>query len=420
VHDVSRRRVRAATDPFGRAFKIGGYTQTGGEGVASKIPLSAMLQGSFTNTKSAVPDGSQAHHYDTNNNVSLDQISVFVAGRVSDNTGGFMQFTWSDVTNQVSVDNADLRPYTKLLTVGEDTDLRLGTTINNNPTVQDPYNSTPAWSFPYISSKLAPTPAATPVLAGRFAGSTIGYTVYAWYDRKVYLEAGAYTTPSSWLLTRFGDPLDAGAIVGGAPYLRAAYEWQWNEQAAHIGALYMMANVNPLDPASKGFTSTGVAGQDHYTDYAFDVGYQFLGDGTHRVSAQAIYIHEDQQLDATSAMTGPGLQNTFHLAQINANVAYWYQNTYGLTLGWTRTWGSANPLQVTSANDKPNSNAFIVEADWVLFGKADSFYNPFVNLKLGVQYTAYTQFDGGTSNFDGNGRSASDNNTLLLFAWLAF
>src|ERR1700730_10782744 len=36
--------------PFGRAFKIGGYTQGGGEGLAAKIPLSAMVQGSFTNT----------------------------------------------------------------------------------------------------------------------------------------------------------------------------------------------------------------------------------------------------------------------------------------------------------------------------------------------------------------------------------
>jgi hypothetical protein len=92
-----------------------------------------------------------------------------------------------------------------------------------------------------------------------------------------------------------------------------------------------------------------------------------------------------------------------------------------VTFGWTKTWGSANPLQVPgSPNHKPNSNAFIIEADWVPFGKATSWYNPYVNLKLGVQYTAYTQFDGETSNFDGAGRSASDNNTLLVFAWLAF
>ena len=41
--------------PFGRAFKIGGYTQTGGEGLASKIPLSAFVISSFTNTEAGQP-----------------------------------------------------------------------------------------------------------------------------------------------------------------------------------------------------------------------------------------------------------------------------------------------------------------------------------------------------------------------------
>jgi hypothetical protein len=411
--------------PFGRAFKIGGYTQGGGEGLAAQIPLSAMVQSSFNNTNEPrfKSDGTK-----TNNNFSIDQISLFVAGRLGEHSGGFMQFTWSDVTHfssgntNLNVDNVDLRPYTTVLTIGEDTDLRLGTTINNNPTVQDPYNTTPAWSFPFISSLLVTGPAAAPVLE-RFAGSTIGYTAYAWYDKKLYLEAGAYTTPSAWLLTRFGDPLDPGAIIGGAPYVRAAYEWQWNGQAAHVGALYMSANVNPVDQTLKGFQSTGAFGQDRYTDYAFDAGYQFLGDGTHRVTAQGIYIHEDQQLDGSAAQAAAGFATSFHLEKINANVAYWYQNTYGVTLGWTKTWGSANPLLVTSdvsANNKPNTNAFIIEADWVPFGKASSLYKPWVNLKLGLQYTAYTQFNGGTSNFDGAGHSAGDNNTLLAFAWLAF
>jgi hypothetical protein len=73
-----------------------------------------------------------------------------------------------------------------------------------------------------------------------------------------------------------------------------------------------------------------------------------------------------------------------------------------------------------SANSKPNSNAFIFEADWVPFGKDTSLWRPFLNLKLGVQYTVYTQFNGGTTNYDGFGRNASDNNTLYMFAWLAF
>jgi hypothetical protein len=45
---------------------------------------------------------------------------------------------------------------------------------------------------------------------------------------------------------------------------------------------------------------------------------------------------------------------------------------------------------------------------------------PFANLKLGAQYTAYTRFNGGTKNYDGFGRNATGNNTLFLFASLAF
>ena len=38
--------------PFGRDFKLGGYTMGGGKGIAAKMPaLSGMVTGSFTNTQ---------------------------------------------------------------------------------------------------------------------------------------------------------------------------------------------------------------------------------------------------------------------------------------------------------------------------------------------------------------------------------
>lgn len=395
--------------PFGRAFKIGGYTQSGGDGWASKLPLSAMVTTSFTNTRRDLASAPQ--HYDVNNNPSLDQIGVFLAGRMSDYSGGFVQLTYSGVTNTSHVDNTDLRPFTTSLTLGNH-EVRIGTTINNNPTVQDPYNSTFAWGFPFIQSALAPTPAAQPMLVNAFNANTIGYTAYAWVDSALYLEAGAYTALGGWALARLGNGLGGqGAIAGAAPYARVAYEYQWNNQAVHAGALYMRADVNPATGIA--FQSSGAAGQDRYADYAFDAGYQFMGDGTHIVTLQGIYVHEDQQLNAS------GGGGTFALNHIRANVAYWYQNTYGATFGWQKTWGSLNPGYGT-ANGKPNSNAFIAEVDWVPFGKAQSYANPWANLKVGAQYIAYTQFDGGYSNYDGNGRGAGANNTFLLFAWLTF
>jgi len=404
--------------PFGRAFKLSGYTQSGGTGLAAHIPLSAMLEGSFTNTAQSVPDGSQPHTYDRNNNFVFDQASIFVAGRVTDHTGGFIQLTYSNFDNRqggngLSVDNTDLRPYvTTLQAFGND--LELGLTVTNNPTVQDPFNSTFAWGYPFYGPAIAPGPSAGSMLSGAasvgpsFAGNSLGVTAYAWYNEHLYMELGAYQTMSSWLENRFG--VGGGPITPNlAPYARLAYEWDWGSNAAWVGGTFMHANIDPQFGA----------GRDSYTDFALDGGYQFLGNGTNIVTVQGIFVHEVQDLSATTAnyntTNGTVVGSSYGLNTFNVNVAYWYQNTYGLTLGWQTIWGDNNLPQYSglNASGNPGSNAFTVEADWVPFGKEKSLWQPFANLKIGASYTAYTQLDGNSS-------SASNNNTFFLFAWTAF
>ena len=51
-------------------------------------------------------------HYNSNNNFALDQISAFLGGGIGEHTGGFVQFTYSDIPNASHLDNTDLRPYT--------------------------------------------------------------------------------------------------------------------------------------------------------------------------------------------------------------------------------------------------------------------------------------------------------------------
>lgn len=406
--------------PAGIAFKIGGYTQGGGEGLASKIPLSAMFLGSFTNTNSSLPFPA-SEHYGANNNVALDQISLFLAGRVNDYAGGLVQGTFSGITSQFHLDNTDLRPFTTTVHLG-DKDLRVGVSINNSPTVQDPFNSTFAWGYPYMVSALAPVPSAQPVLAGALAGNTYGVTAYGWYDRSLYLEAGGYETMGPTMLSMLGTTYGPGSATGLAPYLRAAYDWQWGGQYAYVGGLFFRPRFNPtIAPRS----TDGSMGHDGYTDFAVDGGYEFLGTGKHVVSAYGIYTYESQRL-LGSFNTGASSSPSSSLQQIRLNTSYFYDQTYGLTLGWQNTWGPANPALYApapvfgSANGKPNSNSFIVEADWIPFGKMDSWLQPFVNLKIGLQYVAYTQFNGGTSNYDGFGRNASGNNTLYLYAMTIF
>jgi hypothetical protein len=138
-----------------------------------------------------------------------------------------------------------------------------------------------------------------------------------------------------------------------------------------------------------------------------------------------IYTHEWQNLKAAAASGGAAFAS-HGLNDMRVNGQFWIDQTYGFLVGWDYTWGTPDsvlyaPAPVTgSAKGNPSSNAFIFEADWVPFGKEDSWLRPFANLRLGVQYTAYTQFNGGNSNYDGFGRNASDNNTLYLFAWLTF
>jgi hypothetical protein len=40
-------------------------------------------------------------------------------------------------------------------------------------------------------------------------------------------------------------------------------------------------------------------------------------------------------------------------------------------------------------------------------------------VRLGLQYTGFLRFNGASSNYDGAGRSASQNNSLFLFLWMA-
>lgn len=405
--------------PFGRAFKIGGYTQTGGDGVASQIPLAAFIQSSFTHTNTPQPQP-PANDFGNNNNPAIDQISVFLAGRITDYAGGFVQTTWSGTDRAIFLDNTDLR-LTTPLSLG-DSELRIGLSVNNAPGVQDAYNSSQVWRFPFIASSLAPTPTAQPLLAGGLAGNSLGLTAYAWYDRRLYLEAGGYGTFGPTLLSAAGEALGPGSTTNIAPYVRAVYEWNWNAQSAHIGGTFLTANFNP---ATSAFTADGSQGHNGFTDTELDGGYQYLGDGTHIVTFDASLIHEGQNQQA-AFNTGAAIRANNTLNQVNANVSYFYQNTYGLTLGWQYTWGSADPLLYPAApvtgsrNGSPDSNAFIIEADWIPFGKDMSWGRPFANLKLGLQYTIYTLFNGASGNYDGFGRAASDNDTVFLFAWLAF
>src|SRR6516225_9356256 len=169
--------------PFGRRFKLGGYTLGGGDW--NGPPFAVMLQPTFTNT-AADQQEAPAPHFATNNNLAVQQVSLFTGGRITDNLGAFVQGTYDGVGRRFSWDNTDIR-FAKSINLDGHT-LLWGVTANNNPAVQDVWNTIPAWSFPYISSALAPMPTASTFIEQVYAQQVAGLSAYTFLDDMFYFE----------------------------------------------------------------------------------------------------------------------------------------------------------------------------------------------------------------------------------------
>lgn len=393
--------------PFGRQFKINGYTMRTND---FNVPLAAMAVASYINTAKDQPPPPPPG-YGVNNNVTLDQASLFFAGGFGSHFGAFVQGTYDGVGKQWHWDNTDLRAVTTANVEG--VDMVLGASLNNAPTVDDAFNTLVAWGYPYTSSSLSPAPGAGPII-GSFAQNTVGLTAYAWLNSEVYLEAGGYQSPSATFLNDVGiDPTSPGGIRGVAPYGRIAYNKNFGDQNFEVGAFALAANINPgLD------TSTGLA--DHYMDAGIDASYQYFAGDKDVVTVNARYTNESERLDASQAL-GNATNDHDTLNDIRFDASYYWRSQIGLTVGAFDTTGSLDPL-LYGANRtlKPDSSGVTVQLDGTPFGEGNSPLGKRFNLRLGVQYTAYTMFDGASRNYDGLGSNAGDNNTLRIFAWVAY
>src|SRR5262249_17787039 len=95
-----------ALTSFGRQFKLNGYVLDRGD--APLIPIAATIQTSFTHTASAQPGGATPHTH-PNDNVVLDQLSLYYAGKILPNVGAFVQGTYDGVAGEGAPANADIR-----------------------------------------------------------------------------------------------------------------------------------------------------------------------------------------------------------------------------------------------------------------------------------------------------------------------
>lgn len=395
--------------PFGREFKLGGYALR----AHSSVPLAAMVIASWAHTqKDQVPP---PEHLSRNDNAVVDQMSVFAAGGVGSHFGGFSQVTYDGVARQWAWDNLDLRAVTQTKLLGEDS--VVGLSLNNSPTVQDPWNTLPAWGFPFTDTAVSPTPDAGELIDGSLAQNVLGLTAYSWIGHRFYVEGGGYWSPAAPTLRFLGaDPTDPGSIHGLAPYARAAYQTKLAGGTFEFGGNLLKAELFPERDRSSGFT-------DRYTDWGLDSSWQKTLGSSDGFSINVRYERENANLRASCALDQIGVTNLdcgrYRLNEWRAAARYTLHDRLGVTVSPFSITGSRND-NVFGDSGRPDSNGVMGQVDYTLWPGGNSPFGPLVNARVGVQYTIYGKFNGRRHNFDGAGANAADNNVLRLFSWIAF
>ncbi len=392
--------------PFGRRFKLNGYTLTalplitekdstnGGKlNLSPSAILSAMLTASVTHLSGSLPG--------TQNDAAAfpQELSVFLSGQITSRIGIFSQFTYAGADGSFGVDNIDLR-YANHTQLGGKTDVIYGVTLHNNPTVQDLWSTTPAWGFPFIGSDGAPAGTASAVIDGALGQSVLGLGEYAMIGNTVYAEVSLYRSAQQASAAPTTD-----AIHGIAPYWRLSLQKEWEHQYLMIGTYGLHVSDFP----------GGVSGpRNTFTDAGVDAQFETKV-GTGNLVARATWLHEKQTLDGTFA-AGGSANATNTLNTLRVNTSYYPRQWLGLSGGYFQTTGSTDAVLYApgavsgSANGDPRTSGVIGELD----------VNPWENTRIGLQYTGYSKFNGLSTNYDGSGRNASDNNALVLFVWLPF
>ena len=115
--------------PYGRQFKLNGYTWTGG--TWDLPPIAAMAIPTFTNVRKGV-DGGLVPGFGYNNDFAFTG-SLFYGGKIFDGLGTFSQVTYDNVPNRIHWDNIDLRYATPSELLGSEE--VFGVSANNNPTL---------------------------------------------------------------------------------------------------------------------------------------------------------------------------------------------------------------------------------------------------------------------------------------------
>jgi hypothetical protein len=424
--------------PYGRKFKLTGYTI----GSRVEIPLAVMGTFSMAKVNSTTPGNLDANgNPDTQGDFPQNggfprftTASIFAGGKITDNLGLFGQWTYNayngggpnnPYVGHSGSDQIDLRYADRFIDTNRD--LIVGASLNNSPGVTDVWNTfnsafTAMPSYVPVSN---PSGAAggpftdvpvSPIIQG-LGQLVAGTNVYAYWNDTIYAELGTYQTGNGVfsILTQGTDNAGMAPKLKGHlnPYWRLALNHDFGPHSAMVGLYGLNVETYQNSPDIIGPTN-------RYRDVGIDAQYQYVLD-PQMVSAQFSYTRENQSYDASLVGAGSGFDNSANtLDHFRLKATYVFQAKYGASLGYNSVKGSADsqlyPGDLTGAspfgfgNNTPDTRIWIPEVFW----------KPVQNVRVGAQYYKFTQYNGASSNYDGNGRNASDNNTLFFYVWFAY
>jgi hypothetical protein len=411
---------------FGRMFKLNGYVQSTeekiGEGsenlsINSNFPLSAMINISYSKLSKPELDSTNDPNLRKVRNPSdvvlfPEEFSIFYAGRISPNIGAFIQVTYDGGEDKLSVDNTDIR-FVNSANLGGSI-LTYGLTLNNNPTVQDLWNSTPGWGFPFASSPVTPSPSGSIQLDGGLGQQVAGLGAYAGLLKDTWLYYAELTAYKTALLGVAPNTSSQSNVIRGfAPYWRLAAEKNFGVSNWEFGVLGMNATYVPYgdvaaatDPGGTAPQTIGKLPTNKFADFGADTQFQYVSSDT-QLSVKALWLHEDNKWSSLSAANHS--KTTSSLDTDRVTFSYYKGRLYGFNVQEFVTTGGKDVFYETRTGSPDTSGQML-----------ELVYTPWLNTRFSLAFTNFEKFNGSVKNYDGNGRNAADNNTTYLLAWLMF
>ena len=369
--------------PYGRLFKLTGYTI--GE---RTLPLSVMASGGLTSvSKIAAVNQSLVNNTSTgldlplkNKQTSLDIASLFIAGKVTDNIGLFSQIThdrYSEVDDQglnnqghTTGDNFDLRWADQWLLSGRE--FIYGVSLNNNPSVSDPWNTSWAW-MQYVPSSSGPganayLDANTPYASSGLPGDLYsGLSTYLFWNKSYYGEIGFYRSASRLLhFMNFGNDPNASILQGNSNrYWRFAYNHEWGSNNLMVGTSGMAAH--PYDSAN-GVSSSDALSYQGVKNVGVDTQYQYLLD-PHTFTVQAVVQKQNFTPSVWDATLNGNTPSTTRVSRVKFSYVHAARNGVSFA-NFNQNGGFASATQGNTL---------------------EVFHLPVQNIRIGLQMTFYSK-----------------------------